>query len=212
MTEPVPDLLSALASPAESLLADYFDPQGNFAGATFDLFGANDPGRVGPDDLLAVTMLDVSVRPLALRRLLDGEDGGRLAEILSALPVDVDLWDADAGVLAAVDQADDLLRALPGVHGVVASKLLSRKRPRLVPVIDSVVLRQLGRRGDAFKSTRKALAVWLRDEPVRERLEALSSPLPEGVSPLRVLDVVLWLRGSAAGTARRARERADSPG
>jgi len=34
----------------------------------------------------------------------------------------------------------DLLDGLPGVGGTVATKLLARKRPRSIPIVDSVVI------------------------------------------------------------------------
>lgn len=198
-------LRAAVEPPAEGLLATYFDPAGPFAGATFDRFGENAPGQVGSEDLLAVSMLDVPIKPLALRRLL-GDERDEAGRALAVLPVHVDLWDADDGLLDAVDAADDLFRGFEGIGPVVASKLLSRKRPRLVPVIDSVVLIALGQPGGGYKTTRRALARWLRDDAaLRDRLFQLASGLPGGVSPLRALDVAVWMRGSRSRTARRAR-------
>lgn len=197
--------------PAEALLASYFDPSGTFAGETFDGFGVNDPNRVNADDLLAVTMLDVSIRPRALRRML-GAEADSLTSAFTALPGDLDLWDADRGVLDAVDAVDEMLRTFDGVGPVIASKLLSRKRPRLVPVIDSVVLTELGQPSDAYKATRRAFAGWLRDDAMRARLAELAAPLPSGVSPIRVLDVVLWMRGSGSEAAREVRRKNGLPG
>lgn len=199
-------LREALAPPAEGLLTEYFNPAGRFAGTTFDHFGRNDPCEVGGEDLLAVSMLDVPIKPLALRRLL-GDRARDVSAALAALPAAVDLWEAEEAVLDAVDAADDLLRTFDGIGPVVASKLLSRKRPRLVPVMDSVVLGLLGQHPHAYKDTRRGLSRWLGDEALQVRLRDLAGPLPEGVSALRVLDVVLWMRGSGSRNARKARRR-----
>lgn len=199
-------LRHALRPPAEELLAEYFDREGTFAGETFDRFGTNDPCQLGPDDLLAVSKLDVSIKPLGLRRML-GHEADAISRALSQLPTNIDLWAADKPTLNAADTADDLLRRFEGVGPVVASKLLSRKRPRLTPVIDSVVLAQLGQPRDAYKTTRRALALRLGEDDLQARVRELTARLPDGISPIRALDVVLWMRGSGSRTARMARVR-----
>jgi hypothetical protein len=57
----------SLRPPAHELVAAYFNPVGNFAADTFDTLGTNSPGRITIDDLLAASMLDVRVMPLAVR-------------------------------------------------------------------------------------------------------------------------------------------------
>jgi hypothetical protein len=47
------------------LVEAYFDPEGPFAADTFDSIGTNDPAAIGPDDLLAVTYLNVQFGPQA---------------------------------------------------------------------------------------------------------------------------------------------------
>jgi Family of unknown function (DUF6308) len=152
---PVRRIITALGSPAEGLIADYFDPEGTFAGASFDLFGRNEQLDISSDDLLAVSLLDVPIKPKALRRLLDGKCQS-FSRCLEGVPVNMDLWDAQPEHIWAIEKADDWLRTLHGFGPVVASKLLARKRPRIVPVVDSVVLAQLGQPRDAYTSTRRA--------------------------------------------------------
>lgn len=48
-------------------------------------------------------MLDVPIKPLALRRLL-GDRAGEVSAALRPLPVDIDLWDADDAVLTPLTQ------------------------------------------------------------------------------------------------------------
>lgn len=199
-------LVDVLQPPAEQLLEDYYDPDGPFAGASFDTLGTNDPDRVGSDDLLAVSMLDIRIRPRALRRLL-GPDQEQVAERLAALPTDVDLWNATQDHHGAVDDADRWLRGLDGFGPVAASKLLARKRPRLVPVVDSVVLDMLEQPRDAYTATRHGLAHWLNDPHLQQRLHDLAAQLANPALALRVLDVVLWVRGSGSRNAERIRAR-----
>lgn len=71
-----------------------------------------------------------------------------MSGLLSAIPRDIDMADAEADVLAEgspADQAWHLLCAQHGVDWVIAGKLLARKRPRLLPVYDKVVRCALGR-------------------------------------------------------------------
>ena len=64
--------------------------------------------------------------------------------LLSAIPSDVDLWEASDEDLTAVDPLWDALLQMPGVGTATASKLLARKRPRLRPISDKVVIGAVG--------------------------------------------------------------------
>jgi hypothetical protein len=74
------------------------------------------------------------------------------------------------------------------------SKLMAAKRPRLVPVWDSVVSRVLHRSpGDAHWA---ALAWALDDDDLRATLAHLSAAgAPKGTALLRRLDALLWKIG-----------------
>ena len=52
------------------LVAAYFDAASSFGGDTFDSVGTNDPFTFSVDDLLALTMLDVGLKPPAVRAVL----------------------------------------------------------------------------------------------------------------------------------------------
>lgn len=62
---------------------------------------------------------------------------------------------------------------------------------------------------DAYTATRHGLARWLNDPHLQQRLHDLGAQLPNPTPPLRVLDVVLWMRGSGSHNAKRARARHD---
>lgn len=143
---------------AAGLLRRYFetDVQGHprFTGAMFERFGGGGDApecadRFTTADIVAVSMLSVDV-PAATLRILDSEQH-RLNELLATMPTDLDLADASDEQLQAGDHLWTLVREA-GVGPVTTSKLLARKRPRLLPVIDSVVKAQLGhpRRGDFY--------------------------------------------------------------
>jgi hypothetical protein len=86
------------------------------------------------DDLLAVAVLDVRWRPAAVRRLL-GADSRKATDLLVGISSLTDLWLASDQGLAAIGPLWALLTSpRDGIGETTASKLLARKRPRLVPV------------------------------------------------------------------------------
>ncbi|MBB5868418.1 hypothetical protein F4553_001797 [Allocatelliglobosispora scoriae] len=184
----------------ERLVAAYFDPNKPFAGTSFDLLGENPPDMFTLDDLLATTLLDISWRPLAIRTLLAG--GGHLTAGLATLPTDLDLWNASPDILRSAGVLHQWLDKLPGVGPVIASKLLARKRPRLVPIHDSVVLRVLAPPENQFWTT---LATALTESTLRSEIEALRPSGVDSPSLLRLLDVAIWTCHSRARNARKAR-------
>ncbi|MEU1607160.1 DUF6308 family protein [Micromonospora matsumotoense] len=174
-----------------------------FTGGQFEHLGGggNRPGTAGAitaEDLVAVELLDVRVPPRSALDLLQGQLGERVAAELARIPVDVALGTDEAYLLVvaggAADTAWRALRDADGIGWVIAGKLLARKRPQLVPVYDAVVSCAY-RTGSGFWEW---LHGRLREEEgvLVQRLRALHKDacLPEAVSPLRVLDVVFWMR------------------
>jgi len=74
-----------------------------------------------------------------------------------------------------------------------AHALLARKRPRLIPVYDRVVRCLAGRPDESWGWHLDVLAP---DAGIADRLVAArrAARVPDEVSTLRVLDVVLWMR------------------
>lgn len=186
-------------------MAAYFDPAEGFAGMSFCTLGHNPPGAVTADDLLAVSLLDIAWRPEAVRQLL-GPQAGPIAGMLSAIPADVDLWAASDAELATVDPLWDALLEMPGVGTATASKLLARKRPRLCPATDKVVIRAAGLPGQTWE----VLRCLLQDPEARDAVEMLRPPDAAGATMLRLLDVAIWITHSPAREAQRARLAGDS--
>ena len=193
----------ALDLHAAALVKAYFDPGGPFAGATFDTLGDNEPDHVGADDLLAVTLLDVRVPALVVRRVLD-QDQPAIGAAIGAIPDSVDLWDATDEELAPALAAWDRLTAYHGVGPVIAGKLLARKRPRLVPIFDSVVGAVVNApQGEYWVTLRSCLANNHRHVRLGELRPAGLSPK---VSNLRIFDVITWMRFSRGRNARACRQ------
>lgn len=205
----VPDsLVRLLENPSlVDWVAAFYESDGDFAADTFDTLpdAANDPDRFQVSDLLAVTTLDVRVRPLALRRLLF-EDVDALRPKLNAIKGDC-LWTAsDEQLEPAFELFDHLVDGpYPWVGPTTASKLLARKRPGLLPVVDSIIKGVVGT--TTYRSTVRVLRSALQREELRVLVEATRPPaVDESSAPtLRLLDCAIWMSRSASRNANHVR-------
>ena len=98
-------------------------------------------------------------------------------------------------------------------HYVVRSKLLARKRPALIPIYDDYVGRALGigtmtRLDYSLWGTMQAVVqserVWSKLTAIHDALSTSHSENPnlEGVTPLRALDIILWMKYRNRGASR----------
>lgn len=175
---------------------------GCYTGAYFDSWAPQnrdtDSNRFTADDLVAITFLSVNVTASAARELLVTR-AARFAELLDAVGPDRDLadeakpLDANTPILLLEDE----LRSVGDIGRTIATKLMARKRPRLVPIYDTVVGRVLN-------------TVMVHRDPIREALRAdggalhtrllrvrAAAALPDDISALRVLDVISWMHGKS---------------
>lgn len=201
-------------------LRTYYTRESDYAGATFLTLGDNHPERITAGDLMAATTLSVSIQPMAIRRLTQGEDADEISELLSQLnpglrlenPTVPDEADTMAALYNLIKRS--LRRAGKGASyaWVTASKICARKRPHLFPVRDSVVVEVLDLAGDYDKDW-PVFAAIIGDEELRNTLAGRVRDADEyaGVSVgdhthlLRHLDTLLWMEGK-----RRRRERRQS--
>ncbi|MBG6183056.1 hypothetical protein IWX65_001003 [Arthrobacter sp. CAN_A214] len=201
---------------AAKLVHRYYRPiEGNInprTGTRFDDWaGGGDrtevADRITADDLVAVCFLSVDIKGRAAIGLLE-KHADEITELLRQIPVDVDLWDADIEKLNAPgNPADELWRLLRGrkygkwgIGPTRASKIMARKRSRLIPIYDSVVRPLMG-----LKDSGSQWATWhaaLTDgTDLPGRLEAIreAADAPKHISALRVMDIVLWMHGIELG-------------
>jgi hypothetical protein len=190
------------ASGLHRAVAAYF-AEPSFAGMTFSDLGRNPPNEIIADDLLAVALLDITWRPEVVRILLQG-DKQQLSELLAAIPQAIDLWDATDDTLRHIDVLWDALTAIDGIGTASASKLLARKRPRLCPISDSVVIKAV----DVPGRTWDVLRCLLQDPAARTEVERLRPAIAADASPLRILDVALWVTHSRSAATHWVREKA----
>lgn len=184
---------------------DHRSGRRSYTGAYFDRLeggGGIAPDRIGPSDLVAITMLRVRVEPEVAADLLDGDLGGRASELLADMGPDDDLWRTPLATYEGGSPASDLwdlLESQPGIGWVTANKLMARKRPRMIPVYDTVV-------SDALKPGRNRfwIRLWhaLHGTPdLVAQLESIRNDAGDvdDISLLRILDIVVWMRNLGDG-------------
>ncbi|MFD3452906.1 DUF6308 family protein [Streptomyces sp. NPDC058691] len=221
------ELLAEIEDPrSEEDLARYFgtanpdDQFSAFTGGDFEKLGGGGDNedvadRFTAQDIVAVSMLGVHVPGRAARDLLQGRLGEALSAQLRSIPAQTDLVEAPLGDVdhgSAAERAWKLLVAPEnkGVNWVIASKLLARKRPRLLPVYDQVVKCALHWPGTSFWVPLRS-ELQANGRVLHNRLKRMGAALPTEVSPLRVLDVVLWMRHEKEHFAN-LRATGDCPG
>ena len=179
-----------------------FEAGNGFTGGRFDTWNSLDTqtstrDSFTPDDLVAVTFLSVEVKPRAAAQLLDTR-ASEFSALLQEVDTDRDLVDVEEGLTSDSPpwRLSAALRTLPGVGPTVASKLMARKRPRLIPVFDSVIDAHVLRgRGVLWEPLRLALRA--DNRALHRRLVAIRELADVGrpVSALRVFDVLAWMEG-----------------
>lgn len=181
-------------------------PNTGYPGRWFEQVGSpadqeRDRNRLTADDIVALSALSIRL-PIAVSARLLGEDADEISELLTEIPADADLWSVARSELSPRSAAYRLFnkfRAMAwnggehGTAGVTASKLLARKRPRLIPIYDHQVsqLVDLGKGASWWISLQEALT-----SEVRAHLEDAHEAAELGplITPLRTLDVILWMR------------------
>lgn len=196
-------LRASLVTPGlDRAVAAYFREPG-FAGITFSDLGQNPPCEIIADDLLAVSLLDITWRPQVVRIVLVSHKQ-ELSEMLCAIQQDIDLWEASDQALTNIDLMWGALTSIEGIGTASATKLLARKRPRICPISDSLVIKAV----DVPGRTWDVLRCLLQDRGARSEVEALRPAEAAGASLLRILDVALWVTHSKSAAAQEVREKA----
>ncbi len=203
-------LLRIVADPqaVEDLRTYYQDgpPNTGHPGRWFEQIGTPEEqhrnrDRLTADDIVALSALNIRL-PITVSARLLGADSAEISDLLATIPADADLWSMPRSELSPRSAAYRLFtkfRAMAwnggehGTSGVTASKLLARKRPRLIPIYDQQVsqLVDLGKGASWWISLREALTPEVRDHLQRAHDVAELGPR---IASLRTLDVILWMR------------------
>jgi hypothetical protein len=195
--EPSPEQVDRVARLIDELLDDassrakieeYYHPDGNFAGHTFLDLAPNQPYAIGVEDLLAVTTLAVNPGAPAARALLPGGNlVHRVSALLARIPLGVAIWEATDRHLCQSHLLWSLLVGhAPNVGATTAGKILARKRPELIPIVDSVIKQKLQCAPNSYWMTFRLV---LKDSERRSRISDLAPELPI----LRTLDTLMWM-------------------
>lgn len=194
-------------SDAAANLTHYFGspyPGKTYTGASFDSWDSlgtrdADANRFTADDFVAITLLSVDAGPKAAREVLR-DRRVEFDALLAAIGPDRDLADEEGPFDSSWPAwaLENRLRTVPGIGLTIATKLIARKRPRLYPIWDTVVVEVLGTQAKHLNSIHAALHA---DPELRLRLTRARSVagLPEHISELRVLDVLAWMQGKQQG-------------
>lgn len=205
--------LTALTSTDTVLrLQRYYCVDTDYAGASFTKIAPNTSDAISASDLLATTMLSVSIPAHSVRLFVDDKGTRKtVRRLLEALPARR-LEDTKGKHFGSMSDFYEFVKGNLGQAGaadpnpwVTASKLTARKRPGLFPVRDSAVCDFLGI--SDFRDFGKDWQVFrelMRDEQVDEALDGLRDGLKELSSSsacrvrrdkerLRILDAALWV-------------------
>lgn len=193
------DNLIADPKRCRNLLDRYFGPlltekTVGFTGSKFERFGGEaaclaSRDRFVAEDVVAISMLAVNAPPRAALYLI-ADQAGTLSDALTRMPTDVDLVEASDEHLDTALTLWKEVHSLRGVGGTKTSKLLARKRPRLIPIQDSVTRSALGQPTRWWTPLREKLRDGLHESLLDIRTQA---GVTEEVSAIRVLDVLLWM-------------------
>jgi Family of unknown function (DUF6308) len=206
-------VIDVLELPSGLVVADPLPRLRRFCRAEYDYYDGvpqADPDRLDALDVLVTTAVNAFATASATRiRQVHQGLRTRVEPLLAEIPTDVDLALADQAILDDVRRLLDAAVQVPWVLVPVACKVLHRKRLRLIPMLDNVVLGYYHRTLDqswlaaASQDKRRAAAAAM---PVlvafRDDLRAIAEPLGQVVdalaregftlTPVCALEVLLW--------------------
>lgn len=184
----------------------------------YDGIPDRDPMRILPDDVQVTVSMNSFVNTAAKVRDVHRGLSRRWGRMLPEVPVDADLSQYDPDLTIA----RDLLHAACTLRGVLlatATKVLHRKRPSYVPMIDSVVinsycdatgrsaLKNRSQEGEHAASVGVFVMRALRDDlnahpeglqRVMDSAAAVEAPMTQ----VRALEVAIWMGNEEAGYYR----------
>ncbi len=162
----------------------------------FDLVPSELPDEVTPVDVLAAAALHPGLSRTDLAFFVDRADD--LTDWLRSVPVDAELQFADSDLLAHLDA----LLGLDGVSITLSSKVLHRKRPSLIPLLDRHIIdwyRPVTGERSATLAWAPIIRAMQQDlvGDVNGSLTRIADALrPELASPppaVRLIDIAIWM-------------------
>lgn len=187
----------------------------SYSGRHFERFAARtDPNRFGADDVIAVSCLSVEVPPEVAAWLLLGDGAEACAALLRQMPPPAaHIRDTDPAADGAANELWALLSQQHQLGPTIVSKLMAAKRPRLIPIFDSFVadalLDEKDRKRWSWWTPWHRLLAGPNGAAILEHVEAIRAAVPEanGLSDLRILDIVIWMSEEERRRSRRRQSR-----
>jgi len=170
-----------------------------YTGRYFEYYAArSDPWRISGDDIAAATTLSVTFDRHLVASL--AQAAGELEGLLALAPhPTVPIWEVPRSTFDDDSPLSRLYSRLRGIFQIgpaFASKLLAAKRPDLIPIRDDLVWRIMGE-PERWWCLWHDLLYGSAGAGLRGLTVELSKDLvPEPVSLLRRLDVVLWMEAN----------------
>lgn len=203
--------VQVLALKSGCRIVEPLDRLRRFCAEEYDYYDAvldHDPDHVSPGDVAITIAVNSFVNTAARLRQVHRGLAEHCDPILARCPVDADLNADDA----PLDLVEELLAAAvnaPYVLIPVVTKVLHRKRPLLIPMLDQVVLdyylNALDRadlRGSTQDKKKAATTAMIVLRALRSDALAASRELDElklvlggegfHLTPIRILDILLW--------------------
>lgn len=167
--------------------------------------------RITDSDAVAVTMLSVKVPAQAIIGLQEQPLATRIEKLLADIPTDVKM-----SRLTTEEAQERLGKGSPAwllwqelrrtpktrwdVGATIASKILARKRPHLIPIWDKVIGAVVGK-DTAKDQWLNWHNLFMEDPDLAGRLTRIHqlSTVPTPISELRIMDAVLWRYGKDKG-------------
>jgi hypothetical protein len=142
-------------------------------------------------------MLSVDIPPRLSAWLL-GDGAPLVRSLLEEIPVDEQIGGSDSLLLenGSAWKLWDQLRNFSDVGRTKTSKLMARKRPRLIPIYDSVVAEALG-----IERSKNTWTLWnefMKGPGISDFREDAHNAGAAHLSDLRIIDIVIWMRRHGA--------------
>lgn len=210
------DLPSGLrVSDAERRLLRYCDEEYGY----YDGIPSTDANQITPLDVLVTTAVN-AFSIASARRIREIHRGFQpLAAQLADIPPDADLARSDAAETETVRRLLHAAVVVPGVLVAVATKVLHRKRPSLIPMMDSVIVGHYRNSSGekwlaaAWEDQRRAADAGIRVmelfrtdlQATKEQLDTLVTKLTDAgypMTPVRALELLIWTETEPQGNYR----------
>jgi hypothetical protein len=178
-----------------------------------------DRDRITDSDIVAVSMLSVTVPAKAAIGLSDPEVAKEITRLLALIPTDTRMSDLTPETARAnLDKGSpawDLWHILRAdgrwdVGPTIASKLMARKRPHLIPIWDDIIGQVIGKRGPRNQWLNWHTLLTSKNDDLPCRLHRIheQSGVTQELSELRIMDAILWRHGRDLGyTGSRGRRQ-----